>query len=276
MLLKPYEVIPDIKIINYFSIQGNNNSWGPRRMSDFELILIVSGFFSYTANETTHTLEPGDVLCITPEQLHCLTYNKDSARNPVISSIHLELYPGLSYSANDYELAVKPEMIAKTASNPEIHALFQRSSKLFNQRHSKYSDELLKTMLRELWIRLSEFWENGGLLHQTLRMKNMLKFIDQNLTGKISRTEIAREFELTPEHVNAIFKKELNTTPVKYIKRQRVQQACYYLIEEGRSVKETAMLVGYEDEFYFSKVFKQITGRSPSEASNKKRTVTLS
>jgi AraC-like DNA-binding protein len=80
-----------------------------------------------------------------------------------------------------------------------------------------------------------------------------------------TRHDLAKKFSISPEHVNALFKKELGLSPAKFLKRIKIYKACRLLREDGLSIKETADRMGFYDEFHFSKAFKQIIGASPSK-----------
>jgi two-component system response regulator YesN len=54
-------------------------------------------------------------------------------------------------------------------------------------------------------------------------------------------------------------------TPSAVINRERVMLAYRLIHEQGKSVKEAAYAVGYQDPFYFSRVFKRTLGIPPSQ-----------
>ena len=66
-------------------------------------------------------------------------------------------------------------------------------------------------------------------------------------------------------HLRRIFKSAVNTTPVKYINYLRLEKAKNMLINSNYSVNEIAFSVGFEDAYYFSRLFKKEIGISPSE-----------
>jgi transcriptional regulator GlxA family with amidase domain len=120
-------------------------------------------------------------------------------------------------------------------------------------------------MAKELWLRLAEYWEKGSDKQVSSRMRQMMLYIQKNINSLPTRNDLAEKFHITPEHVNALFKKELGMTPTKYQQRMRIYSACSFLREKGLSIKEAAEKTGFCDEFHFSKVFKKIMGASPSK-----------
>ncbi|HEY5562717.1 MAG TPA: helix-turn-helix domain-containing protein [Clostridiaceae bacterium] len=66
-------------------------------------------------------------------------------------------------------------------------------------------------------------------------------------------------------YLSKIFTKYIGENPLKYLTTLRVNKAKHLLINnKDLSVKEIGELVGYMDPFYFSRVFKGVTGKCPA------------
>ena len=59
--------------------------------------------------------------------------------------------------------------------------------------------------------------------------------------------------------------RETGQTTVNYIKELRLNKACDYLVNSGKSIADISKEVGYEDSQYFFRVFKKTTGLTPLE-----------
>ena len=70
---------------------------------------------------------------------------------------------------------------------------------------------------------------------------------------------------MSPTHFARVFKATFGTSPIDWLRRERISQAKRRLADTTDPVKEVAMQVGYADRFFFSKDFKQITGLTPLE-----------
>jgi AraC-like DNA-binding protein len=92
----------------------------------------------------------------------------------------------------------------------------------------------------------------------------MVAHLRQRLHHRIGRAELAKAFGLAPQHVNAIFKKELGVSPTQFAHRELALEAMRLMQVEGLSVKETAARLGFHDQFHFSRVFQKVTGMRPS------------
>ncbi len=95
------------------------------------------------------------------------------------------------------------------------------------------------------------------------------RYIENNLTGDLSVSALCREFKISRNTLYRIADSYLSMPIAKYIKKKRVNKASE-LIKEGVSVTLASELAGFCDYGYFGKVFKQITGNTPSEIKRKK------
>ena len=90
---------------------------------------------------------------------------------------------------------------------------------------------------------------------------------------KISLQALAEEFGFNYTYLSYLFKKTLGRSPSEYVTQCRIDQAKRLLSQsEERSVKEISNAVGYDDPYYFSRVFKAATGLSPPEYLKLKQT----
>jgi YesN/AraC family two-component response regulator len=93
-------------------------------------------------------------------------------------------------------------------------------------------------------------------------------FIMENYTRKISLKEIADMAGLSPPYFSTIFKEEMGETLSKYLNRLRVEKASRLLLETDMSLSEIAACCCFEDQSWFSKIFKAFTGISPGKYRN--------
>jgi AraC-like DNA-binding protein len=65
------------------------------------------------------------------------------------------------------------------------------------------------------------------------------------------------------EYFRRAFREKIGSTPQKYLELKKMQKAMN-ILSVGRTVKETAALVGYDDPYFFSRMFKRYMGASPA------------
>lgn len=89
-------------------------------------------------------------------------------------------------------------------------------------------------------------------------------YLQANYAGRINLNSLSERFKYSPEHLIKLFKRYANTTPIRYLTELRINAACRLLSEGRLSVSSVGKQVGYDDIFYFSKLFKQHRGVSPA------------
>lgn len=95
-------------------------------------------------------------------------------------------------------------------------------------------------------------------------IRQIKKFIVNNYDKDIRLEVIANTMNISGNYLSSLFKKETDETLIDYVTRVRVNKAIQLLQTTNKKVYEISRLVGYENEYYFSRVFKKITGVSPS------------
>lgn len=82
---------------------------------------------------------------------------------------------------------------------------------------------------------------------------------------KHSLASLARLSGLSPTHFSRVFKASFGTSPIDWLRRERISQAKRRLADTNDDIKEIAEQVGYADRYFFSKDFKKHTGFTPGQ-----------
>ncbi|NBC64857.1 MAG: AraC family transcriptional regulator [Bacteroidetes bacterium] len=91
--------------------------------------------------------------------------------------------------------------------------------------------------------------------------------VDQNLKLK----ELAEHASFSVSHYSTLFKKKTGFAPIEYFIHLKIQRACQYLDLTSLHVYEIAETLGYTDPHYFSRLFQNIMGVSPTKFRKEKR-----
>jgi AraC-like DNA-binding protein len=92
-----------------------------------------------------------------------------------------------------------------------------------------------------------------------------IRYIHNHIYETCTIKELAEHLGLHANYLSALFRKEVGITPTAYIKHLRLEEAKQLLTNGEDSVTEIAEMLGYSSVSYFSKDFKQFTGRSPKK-----------
>ncbi|GAE31381.1 response regulator transcription factor [Alkalihalobacillus hemicellulosilyticus] len=98
-------------------------------------------------------------------------------------------------------------------------------------------------------------------LIQTIKL-----YIKNHFHEDLTLKEIAAQLNFTTDYLSKVFKKHTGETPIKYLTRLRINEAKRLLTTNvNMDIKTVGKLVGYPDQHYFSRVFKNNTDYYPSE-----------
>jgi AraC-like DNA-binding protein len=89
--------------------------------------------------------------------------------------------------------------------------------------------------------------------------------MESNIYGAINLPNIAEQIGISTSHLNEIFKQYTSMTPYQYYIHLKIHKAEDLLLREDISIKEAAWRMGFEDQYYFSRLFKNKTGIAPSD-----------
>jgi AraC-like DNA-binding protein len=88
--------------------------------------------------------------------------------------------------------------------------------------------------------------------------------MSNNLGAHVSIHELAAIAGMSHAYFTQQFRKLTGQSPRSYFNQQKIAKACEYLAGTDTKVENIAHLVGYEDPFYFCRLFKRITQRTPT------------
>lgn len=98
-----------------------------------------------------------------------------------------------------------------------------------------------------------------------------MRYIQGNYCDPISVDDIAGYANISRSHLYRIFMKKVGISPNEYLSAYRINKACGLLRNSNLKINEIASSVGYNDQLYFSRVFKKLKGVSPSRYLKKKQ-----
>lgn len=96
-------------------------------------------------------------------------------------------------------------------------------------------------------------------------VNSSIQFMKEHSESNLSISEIAENANLSVSHFSSIFKRITGISPIKYFNNIKVQKACEYLKYSDTLVKEIAYRLGIADVQYFSRLFVQTMGITPSK-----------
>ena len=126
-----------------------------------------------------------------------------------------------------------------------------------------YISNVLNLILSEVYDR-----EKQSTNEQNRHITNIIRYMSQNLDKRLTLCDLEETFELSRSYLNAIFQKATQRSPLDFFINMKIRAACTMLRTTDMYVYEVAQKLGYNDQYYFSRIFKSIVGVPPKEYKN--------
>lgn len=223
------------------------------------LYFIESGKGFVEHNQQVFSLEPGSLYlipCFTPSHYWC---EKEMTKYYMHFNCHTE------YSVDLFKL-IPTHFKVKVEKGDDISSLFIDLIQLRNSTsiHAQLKQQALLFELisflydekQEHKLDLAEFY---------LEFKSILEYINKFYMQKMDLEHLASKIHLHPTYFSNKFKKAFNLSPIQYLNQTRIQNAQKLIRTTNASLNEIAEQVGFEDMFYFMRVFKKVVGTPPGQ-----------
>ena len=98
-----------------------------------------------------------------------------------------------------------------------------------------------------------------------------ISYMQEHIDRSLTLTDIAGAVSLSQSHLTTLFKKKTGFSLIEYFNQLKTQRACQYLLFTDLRVNEIADKLGFEDPYYFSRMFTKVIGVSPVKYRSKRR-----
>jgi AraC-like DNA-binding protein len=230
----------------------------------------------------TVDFQDGSLLCISPNQLITIDNDVEIAENMQGWGLffHPDLIRGtpLGYRIKDYTFFTYEVSEALHLSNKEKETLYDCIVKIqeeLTQNIDYHSQNLLVSVIELLLNYCSRFYSRQFITRKSLntdvvvKVEQILRFHfeheDKTAVGLPSVKFLANQLNLSPNYLSDLLKRETGLNAQDHIHYAVIEEAKNLLIQSNQSVSEVAYSLGFEYPQYFSRLFKQKTGKTPIE-----------
>lgn len=141
----------------------------------------------------------------------------------------------------------------------EIQSIISSKTQLTDIKLSPIVHSLLTQILLHRFAALN----NSKHQHHKEAIDNVIEYIHKNFTHSINIDDLAKSINLSKFYMVRLFKSFTGQTPYDYLIRYRINASKRLLKETDNSVKDIALMVGFNDVKNFIKAFKKLTGTTP-------------
>lgn len=231
-----------------------------RTRVDYYLIYLVNGNGYYRINNSLHTVPAGNIMLYSPYEEQDYYY---------LGNEQAELYwihfTGAAMEQLLESLGLSGGHIFQVGIQTECINLFERIIHEIHIKNPGYHQFCISYLLQLLSIfsRESLLYEKGKSLFKNSDIENIIKSMQLEYQSNHPITYYAQRCNFSVYQFIRKFKNATKMSPAKYIEKIRIDKGKELLTDTDLTINEISGIVGFNDPFYFSKVFKKSTGLNP-------------
>lgn len=208
------------------------------------------------------SVNAGDLFVVPPRTPYA--YGADPIRPWAISWVHAR---GANVAYFLAELGAAPGAVFRVGGDPQLLALFQETLATLKASQSVPALVCASQALAHLLGFIVWSHSRTGRAEPDIaeKIERTVAYMNQHLNQPLHVAALASLAGMSPSHYTALFKRQTGCAPINYFIRLRMRRACRLLDSTALSVKEIAAELGYDDPFYFSRLFKAVNKAAPKE-----------
>ena len=239
---------------------------------EFEIIYVRSGFLTVSISGESYIGKAGEAFVVSPGNLHLMGSQSGTV------DYYTFLFPlkYISFRTDDMldEKLLEPLNSGHLMICPRVKdtakELCEQLIEIYEAKNDE-SESKITTQVRTKIILLQfilEMWKKGFVIENDTSGRNtvekeMVSYIQQNFTGKISLREFGEQFHLSEKYISRYFKEHFHITLSQYVTYLRLEHAKQLLQDTDIPVTDVAMQSGYQNVSYFIRSFQKAYAVSP-------------
>lgn len=230
----------------------------------YEIVTVTDGVIGVTAGSDVYLIHAGEAIIHEPMEFHSLWSEEGTSPEVVIftfSCNDLPNYTSKVFTVEDVSLPKRILTLLKDSYDipkDSFYGIKNPDSADYQIALKELEIYLLKTLSKKLGIEhriSSKAAKNYALT---------VKILENNIDRRLSVSEIASMSRMSEINLKKTFSKYAGIGVMEYFNALKINAAKRMLLS-GLSVKECALTLGFQNQNYFSAVFKRIVGICPSQ-----------
>ncbi len=253
----------------YFEYARTHGINRPKGINNHLAIFCLEGRGQVTCEGKMWRIGPGDLFLLKADRPH--SYQTDEKNPWSIQWVH---FIGASVKEFlkllDYEKSFGKLGPVRHLEDPEtlvaLKKSFEKMTHAYENGFGLLDCVRASLALREIFLLLAEHEkppETSKLLGNKPAVDSILKLMKNKVYGDFSLEEMAAGANLSVTHFSRLFRSQTGFSPTDYFIRLKIRHASQKILATQTGIREVAREFGFDDEYYFSRIFKKITGGSP-------------
>ena len=169
-------------------------------------------------------------------------------------------------NAKNYAIIMNT-LLRKAAENGSVHPIHidKLSSEYAKKIELQTSEKGVTALIKEMARKYTLLVKNHSMHGYSTLVRKVLIQIDSDLAADLTLRTLSGLLHVNPSYLSTIFKKETGQTLTEYVTGKRIEHAIFLLNCTNMQIQTIAQYCGIPDICYFTKIFKKVVGKSPSE-----------
>ncbi|WP_373212905.1 AraC family transcriptional regulator [Ruminococcus sp. 5_1_39BFAA] len=239
---------------------------------EYEIIRILKGRLTVTLDEKSFTADPGDVIFVHSGILHS-GIPDDCVYQCIVFDINAFLKLN-SVCADYMQKIIHQEIMVYHHFTEKQQEIIQAATAFFDAMW-KHPDGYEMIVIGQFYHFFGIVFGNHYYLDsipkarrdykRILQLKQVVEFIEKNYSSPLTLQQLSSSVSMSPKYFCRFFSEMTHQTPMDYLNRQRIEQACFQLSTTDDSITEIAYRNGFNDLSYFIRTFKKYKGITPGK-----------
>jgi len=229
---------------------------------EYELHYFIGGSGSFKNAGVKRTLAPGSIFLSAPGDVH--TVMPASKTDPIT-------YYAILFRANqhDEEFNSLLENLINGGKNYQIGTNYRFFFEELKDKFLSHNKARVNSGIHQFISFLYMLEDGAGDFHysdgRNTHIERSLKIMQNNVFKKLTLEELADKLKLNKSYFIRLFSRKMNTTPMKYFTRLKIEAASSMLLNSSLPIYEISEKLCFYSEFHFSKSFKQYKALPPRD-----------
>lgn len=233
-------------------------------LDDYALIYCLTGKGKCETHNGTIDLRSNQFILLAPGEFY--SYQADNTHPWEVYCVHFNgnMINELNLAFDLKKFTVPTEISFDSQIVDSWKEIISSLSDGFNDEKVAYANLCLYRFV-SFFLFPKQIQKSAPETDQQCQLRQSISFMKANVHKRLCVDEIAETFKYSPSHYSVLFKQKTGLSPIEYFIRLKMQHASELLTGSNLIVKEIAGKVGYDDPFYFTRIFKKVTGKTPRE-----------
>lgn len=232
-----------------------------RVINDYNLIFVTRGRPVWVIDGQPIELSPQSLLIVPPHVKH-----QGHSKTQRVTLLSLHMLATLPGGQDVFELISLPRL-QQVAAGGRLDGYLRGAMNEFDGEGPRRAGIMAGWVHLVFLELLHDNAQQGLICGKPLDpvVADMLEELNKRVAAPTRLDDLAQLAGYSAQHLNRVFGKALGLTPMQYLQRIRMERASQMLLTQPLTVAAVGRAVGFEDPYYFSRIFKQHVGRSPRE-----------